>query len=247
MPILKHKQIPPSVPLNINPMKRPLLLFALFCCASIHAQTAATRIPFQADPRYVREWSYQFGAVPLRTEFTLPVEPPVQYAIEIIHSNMAVLSVAVDGKWVFADSIAHHELGIDSIMVEMPQFSLTDFNQDGYPDLNCWIGTNMNGNRWMTIFLFNPATHTLERLRNTAEQAEWEIWDNPEYDPANGTINCFRMASAYGVSFESQYRLVGLRAFPVKKTVEDRSSMRRIIHQYYVGVDGQWKEKKKRK
>ena len=231
-------------------MKQKLTTILFFLCIISNAQNADTTysLDFKIKAKKVLNVGYVLENKKLRAEFILNEQVVNKYSIEIINDTVSILSRFENGNWQILDSILHTSYFIsDSNKLYIPSFEITDFNKDGFQDLTCWVETNMNGNYWIIIYLFNPKTNTLEKLRNTAEQDEWEIWDNPIYNPKDSTIKCICEASIYGLYFESKYKLINLKAVPIEKYEEDRTSGKYIINRYYKGIQGKWKIIKKEK
>ena len=227
-----------------------MLSFFLLLSVSLCAQYADSirYLDFKARAIKTPDQGYVPQNLPWRSEFVAGGQSGTLYAIDIVDDTTSYLSKSETDGWRRIDTIIH--IGITMYgpdKLELPLYQLTDFNRDGFVDLVCQIETNMNGNRWTTIYLFHPQHGGLEKLRNTAEMDAWEIWDNPEYYPADSTIHCVREASLYGIYIESTYQLRDFKAWPLEKYVEDRTSARSISYRYYIGREGKWQQKKRRK
>jgi hypothetical protein len=178
----------------------------------------------------------------LRAVFILKGKNNLKYSIEILNDTISILSKFENNKLFFVDSIHQMYLIIDDTnKIFFPTFEITDFNEDGNQDLICWTGTNVNGNRWVSIYLNNSQKKILEKLENTAESGY--IWDDPIYNSKDSTVNCDRGAGAYGLSFESKYRLIGFTATPIEKRESDSRNVNYTIDKLYNGVNGKWKLK----
>jgi hypothetical protein len=122
-------------------------------------------------------------------------------------------------------------------------FKIIDFDHDGNEDLLCWVFSNINGNVWTIIYLYDPKQQKLVKLQNTVDHTD--IWNDPEYRLKTSTINCSLYGSAFGNSEESSYKLEKNHSvIPLKKHIESRSQ-ESVIDYKYVGEKGKWKLKSK--
>lgn len=71
----------------------------------------------------------------------------------------------------------------------IPNFKITDFNEDGYDDLMVCTYGSVHAIIPMRIFLYDQKKHNLAELINTAEDDG--VWMSPEYKARTKTIECF--------------------------------------------------------
>lgn len=174
--------------------------------------------------------------------FELPTPAGGRYRLER-KDTVVVFSVRANEAWVALDTLCN--TNDITYTYHLPQFTVEDFNGDGFADLTVWLMTSVHGNQWMGLYLHNPQMHRLQRLRNTAESPDDNCgeWDAPVYIPADSTIHCTTVSSAFGLSYTSIYRLAGMVAIPVSKRETDTRDAYPIIYRNYVGENGQWKLK----
>ena len=174
-----------------------------------------------------------------------------KFKIHIINDSTSILSKLSDSNWIINDTLNINGVyAWDTNKLAFPFFKIVDFNRDGYKDLTCWISTNINGNQWLLIYLYDPQKRQYVKLKNKAESGNWngnDIWDNPIYNVKDSTIDCITLAGVYGTSSDSKYKLFKFEAIPLYKKEEDRNSVKTTIENYYIGKNGYWKLEKTKK
>ncbi len=122
----------------------------------------------------------------------------------------------------------------------VPRLEIKDFNKDGFMDVVAIMLTNVNGNQWGKIFLWDNKENSLVKLKSIETIDYWEkgIWAMPEYNVRDSTITCYNMASVTGVYYESIYKLKGMKAIPVCKKEEDMGNVKTLK---YIGDENSWK------
>lgn len=131
--------------------------------------------------------------------------------------------------------------------LEIPLCYREDFNQDGFEDLLLMVMTNVNGNQWTRIYLYDPSTDQLKRIKSAERDGgdESGIWAAPTYHPADSTIHCTEICGQYGIYYESTYKLRGLTPIPLFKKEEDSYQRdyrgRNVYYRQYKGYRGGWK------
>ena len=183
----------------------------------------------------------------LNREFVLDGRNPLKFRIALLNDTKALLEQFSNSQWTVKDSLGWFESETSYTAEESftNSFIITDFNRDGNEDLLCWHLTNVNGNQWMTVYLNDPDSGTLVKLKNTAEEQEFE-WVAPEFDKLTDTITCTTASGVYGISYISTYRLDRLQAIPLSKTVYDYSDVgtdpeHKGIKRTFTGENGKWK------
>lgn len=172
-----------------------------------------------------------------------------KYKIEIFQDSISTVFKLNEKNWkqlFIIDISTKIELDKTSQVI-LPAFQLLDFNEDGFYDLKILSGTNIHGNQWTKLYLYNVLKKRLEILVNYAENST--DWDAPEYNFSDSTIHCQRLSNNWGVSFISSYKLKGNYAIPLEKQEEDNTDMNILgkgrIVKYYIGVKKKWKLKRK--
>ncbi|MES2485263.1 MAG: hypothetical protein V4581_04850, partial [Bacteroidota bacterium] len=164
---------------------------------------------------------------------------PLTYRLVLVNDTLAHLE-KFSTEWQFQE-----DFPIDAGFMEIEndtvttRYNITDFDHDGDEDLVCWLSSNMNGNRWSSIYLNDQQQQKLVQLYDHA--SDTYIWDAPEYDPATGIISCTLVGSAFGSSAETTYRLNSLEAEPLKMHDQTRG-MQTVFDEDYIGHDGKWKQ-----
>lgn len=171
------------------------------------------------------------------SEFNLKSKNPATYLFTLQNDSVAVLSQKVNGTWQQQDAFQFQpwrwQLSDDETV---SQFRITDFDHDGDEDVLCWFKSNINGNKWMYIYLNDG--NKLVKLYDNAEDTDY--WFMPEFEGKKRIIKSQYYGSAHGHDFESFYKLKGLSAVPLSKHHEERSG-KEIREEYYKGVNGKWK------
>lgn len=181
----------------------------------------------------------------LTKEFTLQGSTPLKFSLTLISDSEAVLSEFKDNQWIVRDTIGWFEWsdGYNADESFTQSFTITDFNRDGNEDLICWNKTNANDNELTTIFLNDPKTKALVRLKNN----EGDIWASPEYDKLTDIILSNTVSGAYGVFYESTYLLNDMQATPLIKKEYDYSLLNKesglggLLRTYKGDNNGKWK------
>ena len=184
-------------------------------------------------------------------QFNVVANSTATYRIEIYEDSVSTLSIKRQERWEIIDTLSDFtslERGdASSCEIMVPSARVTDFNRDGYADLEIWIGSNVNGNVWEKLFLFNPKTKQLHILKNEAEGDN--IWDTPEFEAKDSSIHCKTLSGNWGIHFESTYKLKYFQAIPIDKKEYDNTRMdmsgRGAIYKHYVGHNRKWKLIKK--
>jgi hypothetical protein len=201
-------------------------------------------LKFNLKAKQLKEGGFELLNKELRAEFILKGKFPSKYSIEIKNDSISVLSKYENNKWEYIDTIRHMFQIIDSNEILLPSYKIVDFENDGNQDLVCWVNTNVNGNVWSIIYLNNPEKKSLDILRNTAGRDE-KIWDSPEYNIKDSTINCTLVSGVYGLSFESKYKIENHKAIPIEKQETDNTHLKNDgsggIDRLYIGKNGKWK------
>ncbi len=91
-----------------------------------------------------------------------------QYIIENINDTLSIIYRLKKKNYFFIDSIIHQDCSFECEQL-VPSFTIHDFNKDGNQDLSCWAYSNINGNQWTYIYLFNDKKNRLVSLLNTSE------------------------------------------------------------------------------
>lgn len=122
----------------------------------------------------------------------------------------------------------------------VPRLEIKDFNKDGFMDIVAIMLTNVNGNQWGKIFLWDNQENSLGKLKSVETIDYWEkgIWAAPEYNTKDSSITCYNMASVTGVYYESIYKLKGMKATPICKKEEDMGNLKTLK---YIGDGDSWK------
>jgi hypothetical protein len=172
--------------------------------------------------------------------FTLAGTPALQYRLTLVNDTVANLDKYTT-EWQFQEDFpidaGYMEVQNDTLFAP---YTIYDFDQDGDEDLVCWLSSNMNGNRWSSIYLNDPHQQKLVQLYNTAENTY--VWDAPDYDPATGNITCTLLGSAFSNDAQSHYKLAGLTAVPLTKQAQERSYVPYIFDYEYIGENSRWKQ-----
>ena len=225
-------------------MRISFLLFCLLNSTFGLAQVSDSiyYIDFKVKSKHLDEGGYKIENDKLKSEFTLQEKELSKYSIEILSDSNSVLSKFNDGKWQVFDTIWHGFLQTDTNEILVPSYWVMDFNKDGYQDFMCWVMTNMNGNRWTQIYLYNPNKNRIEKLNNDAEESD--TWAAPEYNEKDSTIHCTEVSGNYGSSYESEYKLEYFIARPLKKVEIDNMSKnykgKGGVKRIYKGENGKW-------
>lgn len=176
--------------------------------------------------------------------------PPAKYQIEIIEDSTSCLKYWHDNQWQIIDTLSAFTAifgDIRNCTIDFPNFAVQDFNEDGYQDIRCGLSTNVNGNSWGKLFLFNPMTRRVEIVPSAEGN---QIWAAPSFNAKDKTIECVQVSGIYGLSYESTYKLEGMRAIPIRKIEEDFTGMgadgKGGIKRIYRGKSGFWKLVKER-
>lgn len=247
-------------------MKNPYWLLFLFCTlfASCHdgstggdqtenvqQSDSSFEIEFNVKAAKLKEGGYELLDNKLRAEFNLKGTFLSKYSIEIKNDSISVLYKLENNKWEYFDTIRHMFQINDTNQILLPAYRIVDFDHDGNQDLVCWVYTNVNGNGWSVIYLNNPTRKKLCLLWNSAEN-DTRIWDAPQYNVKDSTISCTLLSGAFGLSFESKYKLKDYRAIPIEKQEADYSQLKMdgtgAIERSYTGKGSKWmliKETKK--
>lgn len=165
----------------------------------------------------------------------------VKYQLRPLNDSLTVLYRGEGKSFVLQEIIRHTFWTMRRVEDGMifSEFKLVDFNKDGYEDLLCWTASNVNGNEWTLIYLYDPEKQKLVKLYNNADHTD--IWDMPRYNPKNSTIKCELFSSAYGYSSESIFKLKKIAAYPLKQTCWDSTHPDVIITKKYIGLGDKWK------
>jgi len=174
----------------------------------------------------------------LATQFTLEGNIPLTYRMVLVNDTLAHLEKFAT-KWEYQEDMPY-DVGFLEVVNDTltTSYNIFDFDSDGDEDLVCWLHSNMNGNRWSSIYLNDRQTQKLVQLYDHA--GDTYIWDAPEYDPQTGSITCNLSGSAFGSSAESTYQLDGLVATPLKMHRQERG-MQTVFDENFTGHNGQWK------
>ena len=177
----------------------------------------------------------------LSSRFMLNGPTPLTYSIHIENDTVAALSQLMKGKWQLQEKLDITDWVLSRIegMTVISEFEISDLDKDGDEDLTVWAFSNVNGNRWTIVLINDQEQHRLVKLWNTAEDTE--LWDRPEFDEKNATLHTMLDAGVYGISNSAIYKLDGIKAYPVSKEEENRSSGRYIENNIYEGEGGKWK------
>lgn len=144
------------------------------------------------------------------------------------------------GNWERIDRIAAKgSISVDIRVCELlyPYLNKIDFNQDGYEDLQVVLGSNMHGNIWSVVYLFDPVSRTLKPIQGL------EDVPNLNFDRKTSIIWNETNRGVYGISERSFYQLKGFRAYPLKKAEQDFTSYHVGIQKsrFYIGKGRKWK------
>jgi hypothetical protein len=145
-----------------------------------------------------------------------------------------------NGKWERIDRIAAKgSISVDIRVCELlyPYLNKLDFNQDGFEDLQVVLGTNMHGNIWSVVYLFDPISRNLKPIQGL------EDVPNLNFDRKTSIIWNETNRGVYGRSERSFYKLKGFRAYPLKKAEQDFTSYNVGIQKLrlYIGKGRKWK------
>lgn len=179
----------------------------------------------------------------LKKTFILNGDSSQIYSIKIINDSTTLLSKFYNNKSYFIDTLSHLFVSEFSGEIIIPGFTITDFDKDGDQDLLCFLFTNIHGNIWTAIFLFDEKNKTLVKLIDPGDSDD--IWDAPEFNGTTNGIKCKRISGVYGISYESSYYLDGLIAYPLDKREEDTSQLNSAtgkggVIRLYTGKSGRW-------
>lgn len=181
-------------------------------------------------------------------QFKLTNKDNIVYAIEMYEDSVSYLLKKDNNKWIIIDTLTNHtSFGTYN---DTPRIEITDFNFDSYTDLTITLLTNVNGNQWGKIFLFNPMTQQLQVI-SSAEDTNlyWTdgIWAAPEYNSEDSIIICKQLSGNTGMTYISRYKLIGMNAIPIEKELTDytkakikNNKMTGIIERSFIGVNGIW-------
>ena len=210
----------------------------------VQQSDSSLEIKFNVKAKKLKEGGYELLDNKLRAEFILKGTFLSEYSIEIKNDSISILSKFENNKWEYFDTIRHmfQVLGTNEIL--LPTYRIVDFDNDGNQDLVCWISTNVNGNGWSVTYLNNPTREKLCLLWNSAEK-DTRIWDSPVHNVKDSIISCILLSGAFGLSFESKYKLKDYRAIPIEKQEADYSQLKKDgtggIERSYIGKGSKWK------
>jgi len=185
----------------------------------------------------------------IQKEFKLAKDDPSKYSIVINEDSISLLFININNTWKILDTIDKSLTLYSDIFCNIwfPYFEKTDFNKDGYIDLIVPMRTNVNGNLWTKIYLFNPKCNELQPIYSSEDTSQfWTsgIWSAPEYNQTDSTINCTNVSGAYGLFFTSKYKLHNFMIEPIEKNEDDTRAVDRrgngALHRRYIGKDGKW-------
>lgn len=185
----------------------------------------------------------------IRKEFYC-TQPPARYALDILEDSTSLLQYWNNSAWETLDTLALWTTFFSELdcSFDFPHFFVEDFDEDGYQDLICGLMTNMNGNRWGKIFLFDASAGRLKRVPSAEEDG---IWAGPYFNPEDKTIREDQVSGVYGVSYTSIYKLEGHTAVPFRKEEIDNQGLNAFgkggIKREYIGKNGKWILKKERR
>lgn len=165
------------------------------------------------------------------------------YAVEIYEDSISMLLVCENDNWKRINQLLDETslFSDTTCQIFVPNIEITDFNQDGFLDIVAILNTNINGNQWGKIFLYNNENQILILLKSAEDSG---IWAEPIYNKQTKNIHCEQYSSAFsGRNYISTYRLEKYIAYPLEKE-EHNMGYEKPIHRYYIGKKGKWKLKK---
>jgi len=222
---------------------RFLILILVLIAESLFAQAPDTsfKLDFNVKAKRLIGGGFELTNKKLIKEFTIQGKATAKYRIEIKSDSFSIISKFENNKWLCIDTIKHSFYMRDTNDLFIPSFYVEDFNKDGNQDLLCWVLSGMSM-VWTMVYLNDPLTKTLEKLKNAAENSYH--WDNPEYNLKDSTIHCARISSNWELSFNSKYKLVNFTAIPLEKDEIDNTQMdysgKGSVTRHYVGKNGKW-------
>ena len=210
--------------------------------AQIQIMDTSFRLDFNVKAKRLNEGGFVLINKKLIKEFTLQGPTPSNYKIEIKSDSISIISKFESNNWQFLDTIRHNFEFNDTNDLFIPSFYIIDFNNDGSQDLLCSVVAGMSMT-WTMIYLNNPLTKTLQKLKNAEENSY--NWDNPIYNLKDSTIHCERISSSnWGLYFVSRYKLINFKAIPLEKDEIDNTEMdnsgKGSITRHYTGENGKW-------
>jgi hypothetical protein len=229
-------------------LRQLCLVFAL--CASGNKMRAQSGdrirlLPFLTRPDSTNAWPECSGHCRFRYEFQLSGRQPGRYALAGVEDSATRLFYDDGPGWKLLDRVTEESslaFGDDQAPM-IPAYTVQDINFDGYPDLTAWISSNINGNQWTKLYVYDSVRQRLQLLSNTAEGSD--IWDGPRFFRAD-SVRCERFSGVFGLQFESLYRWDGLRLLPVSKVELDFRSANPLTgkgarRRWYAGRGARWR------
>lgn len=208
------------------------------------AKTIAFKVKYPPKDDDIK--NIDFSKEKPKCEFTLKGKIPLKYCFYLENDSVATIQQFKNNKFQFQENLNYQPFlwHFDNNLL-FSQFKIFDFDSDGDEDVLCWVFSNINGNEWTIVFLNDQSQQKLVRLIDTVE--ETDIWARPKFDKKNKIISTERYGSAFGTSEESSYRLENdLSVIPLKKHFQDRSEENAYDY-FYVGQNGKWKLKSKKR
>lgn len=226
-------------------------LFLLFICNFSFSQTetdSAYRVVFEVKfpPNAQDIDEIDFAKEKPIGEFELKGKIPLKYSFHLENDSIVSLYQFKNNEYQLVEKLNYQPIywHFDGNEV-FSNFKIFDFDNDGDEDLVCWVYSNVNGNEWTVVFINDQTQQKLVKLYNTADKTD--IWDKPEFDKETRTINTELYGSVFGTSGESSFKLNDdFTITPLKKHYQDRTGKHMIDYEY-IGKNGKWKLKSKKK
>ncbi|MFD1601989.1 hypothetical protein ACFSJW_24330 [Flavobacterium artemisiae] len=223
------------------------LLFSNFIFSQIETDSVRRiifEVNFPANVSSVDE--IDFAKEKPKGEFTLKGKTPLKYSFHLENDSIVSLYQFKNDEFKFIEKLNYQPIYWSFDNNELySNFKIYDFDNDGDEDLVCWLFSNINGNEWTVVYLNDQTQQKLVKLYNTADDTD--IWNKPEFNKKTHTINTELYGSPYGISEEGSYKLNNdLTITPLKKHFQDRTA-EKMYDYFYVGQNGKWKLKSKKR
>lgn len=168
----------------------------------------------------------------------------IKCSLTVLENETVMLSQYNNGQWTVVDTLSYSVFPSNDTDYITPAFMITDFDKDGNEDFLCWTHTNINGNQWSSVYINDPVTKKLKKLKTTKD--EEDVWCAPTFNSRTKIITSTEVSGNYGYSYTSTYKLENQIAVPLEKEVSDNTQLnsttgKGAVLKLYKGKKGRWK------